>query len=132
MAGYLLDADVCIGLIKGDARLAERLRKLEPSRSAVCSVVRGELLFGAHNSEKMESNLRTQRDFVAPYQTLPFDDDAAEQYGILRADLRRRGTTMGGNDMMIAAVALANDRTLVTRNRSEFERIRGLRVEAWE
>ncbi len=34
--------------------------------------------------------------------------------------------------MMIAAIAIANDLTLVTHNTGEFSRIRGLRIEGWE
>jgi tRNA(fMet)-specific endonuclease VapC len=41
------------------------------------------------------------------------------------------GTAIGGNDLLIAAQAIAHDHTLVTDNDKEFSRIDGLRVENW-
>ena len=60
------------------------------------------------------------------------DDPAAEAYGRLRAELARRGTPIGPNDLMIAAIALAYALTLVTHNTAEFSRVPGLRLEDWE
>ena len=73
-----------------------------------------------------------QRQFLGLFISLPFDDTAAEHYGQIRADLTTRGTPDGGNDLLIAAVALANDLTLVTHNTNEFMRIVGLKIEDWE
>ena len=56
---------------------------------------------------------------------------AAEVYGVIRAQLRRSGTPIGGNDMMIASIALASNLPVATRNQGEFRRIPGLRVEDW-
>ena len=64
--------------------------------------------------------------------SLPFDDAAAEPYGRIRADLTARGQTIGGNDMLIAAIALANGCTLVTHNTAEFSRVPGLVIEDWQ
>jgi tRNA(fMet)-specific endonuclease VapC len=47
----------------------------------------------------------------------------AEQYGRILADVTARGVTIGGNDMLIAAIALANGCTLVTHNTAEFSRV---------
>jgi tRNA(fMet)-specific endonuclease VapC len=69
--------------------------------------------------------------FFAPLRSLPFDDEAAARYGLLRAQLRREGRPVGAHDMMIAAIALAADMTLVTRNEREFAVIAGLRVMTW-
>jgi tRNA(fMet)-specific endonuclease VapC len=63
--------------------------------------------------------------------TLPFDSPADEYYGSIRARLETAGTPIGGNDLLIAAQALALDLTLVTGNDKEFSRIEGLRVENW-
>lgn len=69
----------------------------------------------------------------APTQlrSLPFDDAAAARYGVLRAELRREGTAVGANDMMIAAIALADDATLVTRDSRELAAGAGLRLVTW-
>ena len=39
---------------------------------------------------------------------------------------------MGPNDMLIAAIALANELTLVTHNTAEFSRVPGLLLDDWE
>ena len=63
--------------------------------------------------------------------TLPFDSPLTSIYGSIRTQLELAGTPIGGNDLLIAAQALALDLTLVTDNDKEFSRIDGLRVENW-
>jgi tRNA(fMet)-specific endonuclease VapC len=72
------------------------------------------------------------RAFLSGFSSLPFDDRAAEQYGRLRAQLAAQGTPVGPNDLMIGAIAVANNLTLVTHNTREFSRIQGLMIEDWE
>lgn len=50
-------------------------------------------------------------------------------YGAIRADLEKQGTPIGLNDLLIAAIALANDLALITHNVREFGRIANLRIE---
>ncbi len=97
----------------------------------MCSVVKAELLSGARASARVRENLERLARLFALFPSLPFDDEAAAHYGPLRAQLRRSGTPIGGNDMLIAAIALSNDATLVTRNEKEFRLVPGLRVEVW-
>ncbi len=61
-----------------------------------------------------------------------FDDAAANAYAGVRAFLESAGMPIGANDMLIAAIALANDLVLVTRNVGEFSRVPHLRIECWE
>ncbi len=128
---FLLDTNVCIGLLKGQAPLADRLRRLPPSEIAVCSVVVAELLYGARKSQRVAENLAVLRRFLAPFRSLPFDDRAAEDYGSIRADLERAGAPVGPNDLMIASIARAHDCVLVSRDSRGFSRIVGLRWESW-
>ena len=129
---FLLDTNVCIALLKGkDAELSAKVLENPIDDVALCSVVKAELLYGARNSGRTEANLARLQQFFAPLRSLPFDDEAAERYGRLRADLRRQGRPVGANDMMIAAIALATDATLVTRNEREMSFVPGLRVTAW-
>jgi len=64
--------------------------------------------------------------------SLPFDDAAAEEYDRIRAHLANLGTPIGPNDLIIAAIALANQIVLVTHNTFEFSRIQGLQLEDWQ
>ena len=128
----LLDTNVCIGVLKGRVGLIARLRSLTSAEIRICAVVRAELFCGARKSEQVEHNLAGLRRFLAPLESLPFDDRAAEEYGLIRADLEWAGTPIGPNDLLIAATARAHDCILVTRNTREFTRIVGLRVESWD
>ena len=67
-------------------------------------------------------------------RTIPFhfDDAAANAYSDIRAKLEKAGKPIGPNDMLIAAIAVANDLILVTHNTAEFSRIQGLKLEDWE
>jgi tRNA(fMet)-specific endonuclease VapC len=50
---------------------------------------------------------------------------------VIRADLKKRGTMIGANDLLIAAHARCVGLTLVTNNMGEFSRVQGLRLENW-
>jgi tRNA(fMet)-specific endonuclease VapC len=128
----LLDTNVCIAFLNGiDSDLRMRLTAENPEEVVLCSTVKAELLYGARHSTHVDRNLSRLAAFFAPFQSLPFDDAAAELYGLIRAQLRRAGRPIGGNDLIIAATALAADVTLVTRNQEEFRRVPGLRVDVW-
>jgi len=93
-----------------------------------------ELLFGAERSDQAHRANTSQRveQLRKQFISFPFDDAAAEKYGRIRADLSGRGLVIGGNDMMIAAIALARDCILVTNNTAEFSRVAGLVIEDWQ
>ncbi len=130
---YLLDTNVCIVYLnQRSSRVAERLETLFPSDIAVCPVVVAELFYGAMKSRRVADTFARQREFLQPFVSLPFDDRAAERYAGIRAGLEEKGTPIGPNDLLIAAIALANNLTLVTANTREFRRIEALRCEDWE
>lgn len=130
---YLLDTNVCIRILNNRSPLlAARLRSQTPDELCLCSVTKAELVFGAYNSARPAENLRVLQVFFAPYVSLPFDDACADAYGRIRFDLQRQGTPIGGDDMLIAAIAIANEAVLVTANTREFARVTGLRLENWE
>ena len=64
--------------------------------------------------------------------SLPFDDPAAAVYGRVRHELETGGHVIGPNDLMIAAIALVHNLTLVTHNTGEFTRITGLQIADWQ
>ncbi len=103
-----------------------------PADIALCSIVKAELLFGALRSEQKESNSQLLQNLFAPLYSFDFDDNAAEHYAQIRADLTAQGKLIGANDLMIAAIARANKATLITHNTGEFSRVQGLLIEDWE
>jgi len=100
----------------------------------LCSVVLAELIYGAFHggASHQAANLALIAGLRQQFMSLPFDDRAAEEYGQIRAHLAGLGTPIGPNDLLIAAIALANRLTLVTHNTVEFSRVPGLTLEDWQ
>ena len=97
---------------------------------AVSLIVVAELRFGVAKSGS--ARLAAQLDRVlSGLSVKPWDAPADRVYGDIRADLHKRGQPIGGNDLLIAAHALALDCILVTDNEREFSRVPGLRMENW-
>jgi tRNA(fMet)-specific endonuclease VapC len=129
----LLDTNVCIHLLnQADPGIRRQFQSRSPSEIALCSVVKAELLYGAHRSRRLDANLQRLQLFFSPLQSLPFDDYCAEHYALIRADLTAQGKPIGPNDLLIAAIARAHDVTLITHNTAEFSRVAGLRIEDWQ
>lgn len=116
--------------MRGDARVTERMTRLDPADVAVSSVVMHELFYGAYRSTRLDANLARVR--ALRFAILDFDAGDAEAAGRIRASLAAKGTPIGPYDVLIAGQALARDLMLVTRNVGEFGRVDDLRFENWE
>lgn len=130
---FLLDTNVCIRYMNGRAPgVREHLQRLLPADVVLCAVVKAELAYGAWRSRDPRQALAAQQHFMRPYRSLPFDDPAAAIAGLIRAELATAGTPIGPYDLLIAAIALANQCTLVTHNVGEFGRVSSLQLVDWE
>lgn len=129
---YMLDTNICIYVIKHKpAQVFKRLQRHDPSEICISSVTYSELVYGVEKSQAVEKNRLALAMFLSNIEILDYDRKAAEEYGIIRADLERSGTPIGSLDMMIAAHARANGLTVVTNNEKEFNRVSKLKVENW-
>ena len=129
---YMLDTNICIYIIKKrPEQVLRRFMEFEPGDLCISAITLAELEYGIENSSVPERNRFALAMFLSGIESLPFDDSAAEEYGKIRAKLRRQGTPVGANDMLIAAHAKARGLTIVTNNAREFDRIDGLNVENW-
>lgn len=129
---YLLDTNICIALLqKKEEKIIKKLKENSPGNFALCSVVKAELLYGARKSQKVDENLALLQEFFRQFISFPFDDRASEYYGVMRAILVKAGTPIGANDLLIASIAQVHQLIVVTRNRSEFQRVPGLAMEEW-
>ena len=130
---YLLDTNPCVRYLNGSSEvLRHRIDEAEPGFMAVCSIVKAELFYGAMKSQNPGRVLEMQQRFLSGYASMPFDDAAARQYGVIRAELEKAGSPIGANDLLIAAIAVANNLVLVTHNTREFSRVSRLELEDWE
>ena len=126
---FLLDTNVCIEILRGrNPNLQERLQQAGQENLAICAIVRAELLCGARLARDPARELARLAVFDE-LQDYPFDSIAAEQYSLIRVHLQQQGRLIGAYDLLIAAIALAHNLTLVTHNTSEFSRVPGLRLE---
>jgi tRNA(fMet)-specific endonuclease VapC len=130
---YLLDTDMCIYLLNGHPRVKARVAHAGIAALAVAIPTVGELYFRAFNSGRVEANVVRVRAFLPPPgpQVLRIDEPAAEQFGRLKAILRREGRLIGDIDLLIAGVTLRHGLTVVTNNTGHFERIPELPLENW-
>ncbi len=130
---YLLDTNACIRYISGrSVPLRDKIIKISADKISICSIVKAEMFYGSMKSQNPQKSLKEQKEFLDLFQSLPFDDEAALIFGEIRADLAKKGTPIGAYDFQIAAIALANNLTLITHNTSEFSRIGNLKIEDWE
>jgi tRNA(fMet)-specific endonuclease VapC len=129
---YLLDTNICISYLNDrNSAVARKLTTVRPDAIFLCQIVKAELYYGAYKSSRRQSNLALLRHFFNQFVSLPFNDQAAEAYGRIRAQLADQGTPIGPNDLIIAATAVAHNVTLVTHNTREFNRVGDLRIEDW-
>ena len=129
---YLLDTNICIYIInKKPLKVIEQIKCLQPHQIKLSSISLGELEYGVSKSRDRERNRTALIHFVAAFDIVAFNDADAEIYGLLRADLEKKGKIIGPYDLQIAAQALTRDLILVTNNTSEFERIPNLKLENW-
>ena len=101
-------------------------------RMSISTVVLGELHVWAHrrpNPQKLITSI--DRDILQNVAVLDYNAECAREYGRIRGLLLRRGNSGNELDLMIAAVALVNDLTLVTNNTADFANVPDLRIVDW-
>jgi tRNA(fMet)-specific endonuclease VapC len=131
---FLLDTNILIYLLKGvPESVARKIDRLKPEdRLGMSWVTWAELLLGALRSTRSEQ-VRKQLEGIQQVipVLLPESPLICSYHAEHAARLRAAGTPIGGNDLWIAAHALALGATLVTHNVKEFRRIRGLSLDDW-
>lgn len=98
---------------------------------AIPTIVLGELYAGAYMLPNPTKILTGISDLLDDVAVLPFDVACAEEFGKLRGILKQQGLAVNPIDLQIAAVALAQNLTLVTNNTKDFQNLPGLVLEDW-
>lgn len=132
MTRFMLDTDICVELLRGRAPgVFDRMRQCDVDAVAISTITLAELYYGVRKSARPAHHEALLVGICAPLAILPFDAPAAETYGRVRAVLEKDGTPIGPLDTLIAAHALSQGLTLITRNDREFRRVSNLPVENW-
>ncbi|WP_304956533.1 PIN domain-containing protein [endosymbiont of Lamellibrachia barhami] len=128
----MLDTDTCIYVLKNRS---DRLRHKFKAIKNICisSITYAELCFGIENGDPSMKKIRWEQLELFTRRLLidPLDEDAARHYGYIRALLKKQGTPIGNNDLLISAHARSMNAVLVTNNLREFQRVPDLSVENW-
>ena len=129
---YMLDTNICIYIIKKQsATVLKHLQTKMNDGISISAITLAELEYGIAMSERKEKNSVALTQFLAFITILPFEEEAATEYGLIRSDLRKKGTPIGPMDELIAAHAKSKNLILATNNTREFERVEGLTIENW-
>jgi tRNA(fMet)-specific endonuclease VapC len=127
---YLLDTNICAAHFRRPAGLAHRFFQYGGGLF-VPTIVLGELYAGAYHVANPAALLLKISDLLSDVQILDFDHDCAEQFGKVRGSLLKKGIAVPTADLMIAAVALVHNLTLVTNNTADFQHIHNLHQVDW-
>lgn len=125
---YLVDSNWLIDAASGRPRGQRLLNLLSPEGLAVSIVAAAEVYEGAFGTPDPHAALAGLRDFLSDFAVLPLTDPIVVRFARLRAELRRQGQLIPDMDLLIAATALDEDLTLVTRNIRHFARIDALKL----
>jgi tRNA(fMet)-specific endonuclease VapC len=89
----LLDTNACIQYLRQrNPHLVQRIQGRSPNELRLCSVVVGELFYGAYKSPYQTANLALLATFLPQFSCVPFDESCADVFGRIRAHLEAQGT----------------------------------------
>jgi tRNA(fMet)-specific endonuclease VapC len=110
----LLDTNAIIQVFKNKNNVADLLDKIQ--EVYVPATVIGELKFGAYYSVNTQKHLDQINEFLTNCITLQIDSFTADPYGIIKANLAKKGKPIPENDIWIAAIAILHNLPLFTND----------------
>jgi tRNA(fMet)-specific endonuclease VapC len=131
---YVLDTNAVSAVMKGDARVLERLKGVSKKTVSVPQPVFAEIAYGIERLPKSRRRevLRQRFELVrSEFSRAEWSDAVTEAFGVIKASLERKGRRIEDFDAAIAAHALATNGVLVTANMDDMVRVTGLVVEDW-
>jgi len=127
LSRYLLDTSAYAAHLGGHAATVKLVA--EAREVWLTPVVLGELLAGFRAGGRERQNRARLRDYLMSpaVGVLEMNDETAECYAAIHADLRERGTPVPTNDLWIAATAMQHGLPVLTRD-AHFDRVRQVRT----
>ena len=121
---FIADTDVLVDFLKGVGEV-ERIRiELQTGRLYTTTITAFELWAGAGSHQQIAA----VETLLGALSILPLDLSSARRAGEIQRDLARKGAGIGMADSLISGICLEHDAILLTRNRTHYERVPGLRL----
>jgi len=130
---YCFDTDILAAALLREPplQLVRRLARTPGDEQCTTTISVAEIAYAAARNGDREVASRVRELIAAASRVFPFDHEAAEVYGPLRAQLERVGVRLDEPSLRIAAIALSRDLTLVTASARLYDRVPDLRIENW-
>ena len=129
----LVDTTFLIDLSRGTDAAVRKINELEAARLFCSEISRFEMIAGLYAlHENPSKKIGALDGLFKNFECLPLNVAEAAFAGTIAGELHRKGEDIRDADCLIAGTALANGiSTIVTRNKTHFERIPGLTVETY-
>lgn len=127
---YALDTNTVIYFFKGAGEVAKNLLSKKMKEIFLPTVVAYEIQLGLLKSGS-PTKQRQWEEFLDSCHLIPLGKKEGWTSAHIRFDLEKRGEPIGPMDTLIAGTAVAHGLVLVTHNRREFGKVRGLKLEDW-
>lgn len=129
---YLLDTCVVSDFVKGDENTLKTLKSKSPFQIKISSITAYELQYGLLKNPHLRPAISNAvLGFLSDVEVLSFDSGHSGIAARIRVALERLGKPIGAYDILIAAIAISHNLSLVTANTGEFSRIQDLKLENW-
>lgn len=128
-----LDTDILISFLRGKPNAIRVLNQLTDKQIILktTSINVAELYFGVYLSSNILQNLKNLEDFLKLFRIYDFSSQDAKNFGEIQANLQKLGNQIGKMDVLIAAVVLAQNETLITHNIKHFSQVPLLKIQDW-
>lgn len=125
---YLVDTDWLAEYLKGRPAAVLLLNQLANEGLAISLITLGEIYEGIYYGQDAKAHERGFLAFLRVVNVIPLNRTIMKRFARIRGELRAKGQLIGDPDILIAATALQDDLTVVTRNLRDFQRIPNLKL----
>jgi tRNA(fMet)-specific endonuclease VapC len=127
-----LDTDLLIAILRGKQEAYNISVEIEQEAKAATTTINAfEIFYGAYKSQMKNQNIKETDKLLDKLEVIPLERLSAKKAAEISEKLAEKGQQIDYRDAMIAAVAIQNDLTLVTRNKAHFNRIKDLKLQTW-
>jgi tRNA(fMet)-specific endonuclease VapC len=129
---YLLDTNIVSYWMRGHEPLLERIKSHSPKDLSISAITLAEIYYGIEKSPVKKKERRSKIEQIRSIlEVHHFDELSAVAYGVIRAQLEKKGVVISERDLQIASIAVSKGLCLITHNVREFRRVEKLKLEDW-